>query len=63
MSTLTLRGLAKAYSDDILDRKQYIRERRQLIDDIISGKIEIIPYEASITPTNQSLLSDRRTQK
>ncbi len=54
MSTLTLRGLAKAYSDDILDRKQYVRERRQLIDDIISGKVEIIPYEASITPTNQS---------
>ena len=50
MSKLTLRGLAKAYSDNIVDRKQYIRERRQLIDDIISGEAELIPYEPSPPP-------------
>jgi len=46
MSTHTLRGLAKAYSDSLIDRKQYIRERRLLIDDIVSGATEISPYES-----------------
>lgn len=46
MSTLKLRGLAKAYSDGLIDRKQYIRERRQLIDGIVAGELEIVPYDA-----------------
>lgn len=46
MSTLKLRGLAKAYSDGLIDRKQYIHERRQLIDGIVAGELEITPYEA-----------------
>jgi len=46
MSISTLRGLAKAYSDSIIDRKQYIRQRRELIDDIVAGNVAIIPYES-----------------
>ena len=47
MGTLTLRGLAKTYSDGIVDRRKYIRERRQLIDNIVSGQVAITPYEAT----------------
>ena len=55
MSTLTLRGLAKAYSDSIVDRKKYIHERRQLIDDITNGQVEIVPYEAAPPPAPRDL--------
>ncbi len=50
MTTLTLRGLAKAYSDNIVDRKKYIRERRELIDNITSGQVPLVPYEPSPPP-------------
>lgn len=46
MNSPKLRGLAKAYSDGLIDRKQYIVERRQLIDGIVAGELEIVPYEA-----------------
>lgn len=46
MSIPKLRGLAKAYSDGLIDRKRYIHERRELIDAIVAGEVEITPYEA-----------------
>ena len=62
MSISTLRGLAKAYSDSIIDRKQYIHRRRELIDDIVAGKAEIVPYQshtASGRPKLDRTFSDR----
>ncbi|MFP6781572.1 MAG: hypothetical protein VCB59_07715, partial [Gammaproteobacteria bacterium] len=62
MSISTLRGLAKAYSDSIIDRKQYIRQRRELIDDIVAGKAEIVPnqsHTASGRPKLDRTFSDR----
>jgi formylglycine-generating enzyme required for sulfatase activity len=55
MSTPSLRGLAKAYSDGLIDRKQYIRARRQIIDNIVGGKVEIVPYEAPAARPNPDL--------
>lgn len=55
MSTPNLRGLAKAYSAGLLDRKRYIHERRQLIDDIVSGEAEIVPYESPPRKPNPDL--------
>ena len=46
MSMPTLRGLAKAYNDGLIDRKQYLRARRQIIDDVVSGAIDIVAYES-----------------
>ena len=41
---LTIRGLAKAHSAGEIDRQTYIRERRQLIDGIVAGEVELVPY-------------------
>ncbi|MFT4562383.1 MAG: sulfatase activating formylglycine-generating enzyme [Gammaproteobacteria bacterium] len=64
MSVSTLRGLAKAHSDKIVDRKHYIRERRRLIDEIVAGKAELIPYSEPIprrTPESDRTFSDGET--
>lgn len=61
MSTPKLRGLAKAYSDGLIDRKQYIHERRELIDGIVAGEVEITPYEApqaTVDPAIERTFSD-----
>ncbi len=55
MSTPILRGLSSAYSNGLIDRKQYIRERRQLIDDIVDGKVELVPYESPPAVPNPDL--------
>jgi len=61
MSTPILRGLAKAYSENLIDRKEYITERRHLIDDIVAGNVDIVPYEApslARDPDNERTFSD-----
>lgn len=45
MTTQSLRGLARAHSDKLIDRDEYMKGRRRLIDDIIAGQAEIVPYE------------------
>jgi hypothetical protein len=55
MSTPILRGLAKAYSDGLIDRKHYIRGRRHLIDDIVAGDVEIVPYDAPKPPADPAV--------
>ena len=61
MSTPSLRGLAKAYSDGLIDRKQYLRARRQIIDDVVSGAMEIVAFEnpaPAPTPVLERTFSD-----
>jgi formylglycine-generating enzyme required for sulfatase activity len=36
--------LAKAYANRQIDRQSYILERRRLIDGVVSGDIELVPY-------------------
>lgn len=61
MTTPILRGLAKAYSESLIDRKVYIRERRELIDNIVSGEAELVAYESPAPkrpPDEQRTFSD-----
>ena len=44
-TTPSLRGLASAHAAGLIDRQTYIRQRRRLIDGIVSGEIEIVPWE------------------
>lgn len=58
MSTPTLRGIAKAYADGQIDRRTCILERRRLIDGIVSGELELVPYrpaapESSLAPEEE----------
>ncbi len=55
MSTPILRRLARAYSNGLIDRKQYIRERRQLIDGIVNGNVEVVPYLSPPATPNPDL--------
>jgi formylglycine-generating enzyme required for sulfatase activity len=64
MSEFTLRGLAKAHSDNLVDRKHYIRERRRLIDEIVAGQAELVPYSQTsptTTPDSDRTFSDGET--
>ena len=48
MNTQTLRGIAKSYADSQIDRGAYILERRRMIDGIVTGEIELVPYHRPI---------------
>ena len=55
MNTPVLRSLAKAYSENLIDRQKYIRERRKLIDAIVAGEVELVAY---VPPTPPPLVDN-----
>ena len=46
MSEATLRGLVKAHEAGRIDRREYILERRRIIDGIVAGEIDLVPYKS-----------------
>ncbi|MEX2479274.1 MAG: hypothetical protein WD928_00290 [Gammaproteobacteria bacterium] len=45
MSSVTLRELSRRYATGDIDRDTYRRRRRALIEDIVAGNIELLPYQ------------------
>lgn len=50
MATVSLRALARRYADGEISRNDYVRERRELVDQVVAGNLQ--PVEPSLAPVS-----------